>query len=93
MSIDGVESENPYPVAYSDSEDDGSWTQFVLAFAVVLVFGIIGVIGSIIFHQHMKKKGWMGICFGLLNKIVFAIVVQWYVEELSVLQFAFLLFL
>ena len=84
MSIDGIESANPYPLYSSNSGDDGSWLQFILAFMVVLLLGIVGIIGAVIFHSHMRKKAWTGILFGLLNKIIFAFVVQWYVEELSV---------
>ena len=92
MSIDGIESANPYPL-YSHSGDDGTWLQFALGFFVVLLLGIVGVICACIFHAQMRKKGWMGILFGLLNKIVFAFVVQWYVKELSVWQFGCILFL
>ena len=92
MSIDGIESSNPYPL-YSNQQEEGSWSQFILAFIAILIFGILGVIGACIFHSKMKKKGWMGILFGLLNKIVFAFVVQLYVKELSVWQFGTILFL
>lgn len=74
MSIDGVESENPYPL-YADPVDEGSWLLFTLTFILALALGIVAVIGSCIFHRSMSKKGWMGVLFGLLNKIVFAFVV------------------
>ena len=92
MSIDGVESQNPYPL-YSKPQEEGSWSQFILAFIAILIFGILGVVGACILHNKMRKKGWMGILFGLLNKIVFAFVVQLYVKELSVWQFGAILFL
>ena len=92
MSIDGVESENPYPL-YAETQDEGSWLHFTVAFILVLALGIVAVIGSCFFHRHVSKKGWMGVLFGLLNKIVFAFVVQWYVQTISVWQFAVILFL
>ena len=64
-----------------------------MAFVAILIFGILGVVGACILHNKMRKKGWMGILFGLLNKIVFAFVVQLYVKELSVWQFGAILFL
>ena len=84
MQIDGVEDVNPYPL-FPDTSEDGTWLQFTVAFLVVLTLGIVGVIGSCIFHQSMKKKGWMGVLFGLLNKILFAFVIQWYVETITVM--------
>ena len=92
MSIDGIESANPYPL-YQSTVEEGSWSQFAIAFVVILIFGILGVIGACVLHSRMRKKGWMGILFGLLNKIVFAVVVQFYVKELSVWQFGTILFL
>ena len=77
MSIDGIESEDPY-----EKTLEGSWFQFGVMFVLVLIFGILAVIGSCIFHKHMYKKGWTGILFGLLNKIFFAFVTQWYVQSL-----------
>ena len=55
MSIDGIESANPYPL-YSHSGDDGTWLQFALGFLVVLLLGIVGVICACIFHAQMRKR-------------------------------------
>ena len=37
MSIDGVESANPYPL-YQSSVEEGSWSEFGIAFVVILIF-------------------------------------------------------
>ena len=58
MSIDGIESANPYPL-YQSSVEEGSWSQFAIAFVVILIFGILGVIGACVLHSRMRKKGWI----------------------------------